>query len=188
MTTDPTAQQIKEKGSGDILLDMRTEQGTRDAPGACTRPARSTWTAPTWTPPRQGAEAGQRVREDAGLHQQPLPCRDRRPDAAEYAFGNGGSATYVAALDASKAMFTKNAVMDADGVKNVLQVLAASNPNVKGKADTVDLTTTYTTYTTDFVSKAPAACASGSDRRRGMCVPRPRSPSSLDQAQPVGVR
>ena len=73
---------------------------------------------------------------------------------AEYASGNGGSATYVAAPDASTAMFTKNAVMDADGAKNVLQVLAASNPNVKGKADTVDLTTTYTT---DFVSKAPAA-------------------------------
>jgi hypothetical protein len=54
MTTDPTAQQIKEKGSGDILLDMRTEQGTRDVPGACTRPARSTWTAPTWTPAPAG--------------------------------------------------------------------------------------------------------------------------------------
>jgi NitT/TauT family transport system substrate-binding protein len=72
----------------------------------------------------------------------------------DYASGNGGSATYVAALEASKGMFTKTGVMDADGAKNVLQVLATSNPNVKGKADTVDITKTYTT---EFVSKASGA-------------------------------
>jgi NitT/TauT family transport system substrate-binding protein len=33
MTTDPTAQQIKEKALGTVMLDMRTESGTRDALG-----------------------------------------------------------------------------------------------------------------------------------------------------------
>jgi NitT/TauT family transport system substrate-binding protein len=42
-------------------------------------------------------------------------------------------------------------VMDPDGAKNVLAVLARSNPNVQGKADSVDLTKTYTT---EFATKA----------------------------------
>jgi NitT/TauT family transport system substrate-binding protein len=48
-------------------------------------------------------------------------------------------------------MFNPTGVMDPDGAKNVLAVLARSNPNVQGKADSVDLTKTYTT---EFATKA----------------------------------
>ena len=41
----------------------------------------------------------------------------------------------------------------AEGAKNVLTVLSQFNPNVKGKADTVDLTKTYST---EFATKASA--------------------------------
>ncbi|WP_433556434.1 hypothetical protein ACQPWY_29915 [Pseudonocardia xinjiangensis] len=69
---------------------------------------------------------------------------------ADYAAGSGGVPSYAAAIDASKGMFNSTGVMDAEGAKNVLQVLSQFNPNVKGKADSVDLTKTYTT---DFTTK-----------------------------------
>lgn len=39
--------------------------------------------------------------------------------------------------------------MDEAGAKNVLTVLSQFNPNVKGKADSVDLSKTYTTEFAD---------------------------------------
>lgn len=71
----------------------------------------------------------------------------------DYAAGSGGVSSYSAAIDASKGMFNKAGVMDPDGAKNVLQVLSQFNPNVKGKADSVDLSKTYTA---DFASKVSA--------------------------------
>jgi NitT/TauT family transport system substrate-binding protein len=154
MTTDPTAQQIKEKGSGDILLDMRTEQGTRDALGGL-YPASSIYMDCAYVEAHPAtvqklANAFVKTLDYIGTHSGADIAAKMPP---EYANGNGGAATYVAALEASKVMFTRNGMMDADGAKNVLRVLGASNPNVKGKTGTIDLTKTYTT---DFAAKVPA--------------------------------
>jgi NitT/TauT family transport system substrate-binding protein len=62
-------------------------------------------------------------------------------------------ASYAAAIDSSKGMFNRTGVMNAEGAKNVLTVLSQFNPNVKGKADTVDLTKTYST---EFATNAAA--------------------------------
>jgi NitT/TauT family transport system substrate-binding protein len=154
MTTDPTVQQIKEKGIGDVLFDMRTEQGTRDALGGL-YPASSIYMDCAYVDAHPAtvqklANAFVKTLGYINTHSGADIAGQMPPD---YAAGNGGAGSYVAALEASKGMFTPNGAMDAEGAKNVLQVLGQSNPNVKGKADTVDLTKTYTT---DFVSKVAA--------------------------------
>ena len=140
MTTDPTVQQIKEKGTGDVLFDMRTEQGTRDALGGL-YPASSIYMDCAYVDANPGT-----VQKLATAFVKTLGYINTHSGAeiaaqmpADYASGNGGSATYVAALEASKGMFNRDGKMDPEGAKNVLQVLATSNPNVKGKAESVDL-------------------------------------------------
>ena len=154
MTTDPTAQQIKEKGTGDVLFDMRTEQGTRDALGGL-YPASSMYMDCAYVEahPATVQKLAAAFVKTLGWIKAHSGTDIAAQMPPEYASGNGGAATYVAALEASKGMFTTNGMMDADGAKNVLQVLATSSPNVKGKADSVDLAKTYTT---EFVTKVPA--------------------------------
>jgi NitT/TauT family transport system substrate-binding protein len=152
MTTDPTAQQIKEKGTGDVLLDMRTVEGTRAALGGL-YPASSFYMDCSYVQAHPGT-----VQKLANAFVKTLGYINSHSASdiaaqmpADYANGNGGVGTYVAGIEASKAMFNPTGVMDADGAKNVLAVLAQSNPNVQGKADSVDLTKTYTT---EFAAKA----------------------------------
>jgi NitT/TauT family transport system substrate-binding protein len=42
-------------------------------------------------------------------------------------------------------MFTATGTMDADGAKNVLNVLGSFSPSVKPKKDSIDISKTYTT-------------------------------------------
>ncbi|GAA3615057.1 ABC transporter substrate-binding protein [Kineosporia mesophila] len=152
MTTDPTAQQIKEKGLGDVLLDMRTEEGTRAALGGL-YPASSLYMDCDYVeknPQTVQKLANALVKTLAFINTHSgQEIAQQMP--GEYASGSGGAASYAAAIDASKGMFTATGVMDPDGAQNVLTVLSQFNPNVKGKAGTVDL---GKTYTTEFASKA----------------------------------
>jgi len=152
MTTDPTAQQIKAKGLGDVLLDLRTEEGTRAALGGL-YPASSLYLDCDYV--QKNPETVQKL---ANAFVQTLAFINghsgeeiAKEMPAEYASGAGGAASYSAAIDASKGMFNATGVMDEAGAKNVLTVLSQFNPNVKGKAGTVDL---GKTYTTGFASKA----------------------------------
>jgi NitT/TauT family transport system substrate-binding protein len=151
MTTDPTAQQIKEKGTGKIMLDMRTEDGTRAALGGL-YPASSIYMDCSYVDAHPGT-----VQKLANAFVKTLGYINTHSGAeiaaqmpADYAAGSGGVTSYAASIDATKGMFNTTGVMDAEGAKNVLQVLSQFNPNVKGKADSVDLATTYTT---DFATK-----------------------------------
>jgi NitT/TauT family transport system substrate-binding protein len=146
MTTDPTAQQIKEQGLGDVLLDMRTEEGTKQALGGL-YPASSIYMDCDYV-----ASHKQTVQKLANAFVQTLGYIGSHSGAeiaaqmpADYAAGSGGPQTYAAAIDASKGMFGTTGVMDADGAKNVLRVLGDFNPNIKGQAGSIDLTKTYTT-------------------------------------------
>jgi NitT/TauT family transport system substrate-binding protein len=152
MTTDPTAQQIKEKGSGDVLLDMRTVEGTKAALGGL-YPASSMYMDCSYVQQHPAT-----VQKLANAFVKTLHYINSHSSAdiaaqmpGDYASGSGGMDTYVAGIESSKAMFNSTGVMDADGAENVLAVLAQSNPNVQGKADSVDLSKTYTT---EFASKA----------------------------------
>jgi NitT/TauT family transport system substrate-binding protein len=152
MTTDPTAEQIKEKGLGDVLLDMRTESGTKQALGGL-YPASSIYMDCDYVKAHPRT-----VQKLANAFVKTLQFIDGHSGAEiaakmppEYASGSGGATTYAAAIDASKGMFTKDGVMDAAGAKNVLRVLGNFSPNIKGHTGSIDLTKTYTT---EFAKKA----------------------------------
>jgi NitT/TauT family transport system substrate-binding protein len=152
MTTDPTAAQLTSTGKGKILLDLRTEAGTRSALGGL-YPASSLYMDCAWVQAHRDA-----VQKLANAFVKTLRwIKAHKPDEiaakmpAEYAAGN--AALYVQAVTDSIGMFNADGAMKPEGAKNVLEVLSQFSPNVKGKKDQVDLSKTYTT---DFVSKAPA--------------------------------
>jgi NitT/TauT family transport system substrate-binding protein len=152
MTTDPTAQQIKEKELGTVLLDLRTEEGTRAALGGL-YPASSIYLDCSYVDanPVTVQKLANAFVKTLGYINDHSGAEIAAKMPADYAGGSGGPATYAAAIDASKGMFNRTGVMDAEGAKNVLTVLSQFNPNVKGKADTVDLSKTYST---EFATKA----------------------------------
>ncbi|MGC5167995.1 ABC transporter substrate-binding protein [Luteimicrobium sp. DT211] len=150
MTTDPTITMLTTSGDGSVLLDMRTEQGTRDALGGL-YPASSLYMSCDWVAAHKDtvqklANAFVKTLGYIGSHSA-KEIADQMP--ADYK--GSDEALYVKSLDASKGIFTKDGVMDESGAKNALAVLGASSPNVKPVKDTVDLSKTYTT---EFVKNA----------------------------------
>jgi NitT/TauT family transport system substrate-binding protein len=150
MTTDPTAAQLVSTGKGKVLLDMRTEEGARQALGGL-YPASSLYMDCAWV--QAHPEAVQKLANALvkTLHwikaHSPAEIAAKMPP--EYAAGN--AALYVQAVHDSIGMFNGDGLMKAEGAQNVLEVLSQFSPNVKGKKDTVDLSKTYTTA---YASKA----------------------------------
>jgi NitT/TauT family transport system substrate-binding protein len=149
MTTDPTAALLTSTGKGKVLLDMRTEAGTRTALGGL-YPASSLYMDCAWVQAHPDA-----VQKLANAFVKTLRwIKAHKPDEiaakmpAEFAAGN--PQLYVQAVTDSIGMFNGDGVMPEDGAKNVLEVLSQFSPNVKGKKDQVDLSKTYTTA---YVSK-----------------------------------
>lgn len=144
MTTDPTAAQLVSTGKGKVLIDMRTEQGTRRALGGL-YPASSLYMDCAWV--QAHPEALQKLANALVKTLRWIKAHTPAEIAAEmppeYAAGN--AALYVQAVHDSIGMFNGDGLMKPDGAKNVLEVLSQFSPNVKGKKDTVDLSKTYTT-------------------------------------------
>jgi NitT/TauT family transport system substrate-binding protein len=151
MTTDPTVAKLVSTGQGKVLLDMRTEQGTRAALGGM-YPSSSLYMDCDYV-----ASHRDTVQKLANAIVKTLRWMKGRPPAqiaakmpADYA--GGDPKLYEKAIADSIGMFNANGVMPVDGAKNVLNVLAQFSPNVRGNKDKVDLSKTYTTT---FVSKVP---------------------------------
>ncbi|MEU7875673.1 ABC transporter substrate-binding protein [Dactylosporangium sp. NPDC049140] len=152
MTTDPTAAQLTSTGKGKILLDLRTEAGTRAALGGL-YPASSLYMDCAWVQAHPDAvqklaNAFVKTLRWIKAHQ-PAEIAAKMP--AEYAAGN--AQLYVQAVTDSIGMFNGDGAMKPEGARNVLEVLSQFSPNVKGKKDQVDLTKTYTT---EYVTKVAA--------------------------------
>ena len=150
MTTDPTITTLVQKKAGKILFDMRTEAGTREALGGL-YPASSLYLSCDYVQQHQ-----QTVQKLANAFVKTLGfIHDHSADeiAAKMPadMKGGDDALYTSAMKASKGMFNSDGRMDADGAANVLKVLSFANPDLKGKADSIDLSKTYST---DFVQKA----------------------------------
>jgi NitT/TauT family transport system substrate-binding protein len=150
MTTDPTAARLTSTGKGKVILDMRTEEGTRSALGGL-YPASSLYMDCAWV---QNNKATVQKIATAMVHTLAFINAHSAQEIAakmpaEYA--GGDPALYAKAISDSKGMFTADGVMPADGAKNVLDVLSSFSPSVQGKKDTIDLTKTYTT---EFVEAA----------------------------------
>lgn len=150
MTTDPTVAQLTKTGVGKVLLDMRTEAGTKKALGGL-YPASSLYMSCDYV-----KKNPQTVQKLANAFVKTLKwinghsaqdISDKLP--ADYK--GSDPSLYVKALQDSKGMFTTTGVMDASGAKNALNVLGSFSPSVKPKKAQIDI---GKTYTTQFAEKA----------------------------------
>jgi NitT/TauT family transport system substrate-binding protein len=150
MTTDPTVAKLVQSGQGRVLVDMRTEEGSKQALGGA-YPSSSLYMDCDYVAAHKDAVqrvANAFVRTLQWMSQHsPQEIADKMP--ADYA--GSDRSLYVKAVGDTLPMFTADGVMPADGPKTVLSVLATFNPNVKGKESRIDLAKTYTT---DFVKAA----------------------------------
>ena len=144
MTTDPTIARLVTDGKAKVMLDMRTEAGTKAALGGL-YPAASLYMNCGWVDSHAAT-----VQKLANAFVKTLRWIDGH-SAEDIAakmpadFNGGDPALYAKAINDSKGMFTVDGVMPAEGPRNVLRVLASFSPNVHGKADSIDLSKTYTT-------------------------------------------
>jgi len=152
MTTDPTVAQLVSTGKGKVLLDMRTEAGTKAALGGL-YPASSLYMTCDYVKAHKPA-----VQKLANALVKTLKFIAAHSGAeiaakmpADYAGNN--KALYEKAVGDTKSMFNSDGKMPSAGAENVLNVLSQFSPNVKGKKDSVRLTETYTT---EFVDQATA--------------------------------
>ena len=146
MTTEPTISRALSTGLAKILIDMRTEAGTRAALGG-TYPAASLYVQQSWLNTHR--ETAQKL---ANAYVKTLKYIADH-SAAEITevmpkdYYVGDKAAYIQALDQGKAMFTTDGVMPPDGPATVLKVLSAFKKELaNGKIDLAK------TYTTEFVN------------------------------------
>jgi len=141
MTTEPTVAQMLKSGDAKVLVDMRTEEGTRAALGGL-YPAASLYVSNAWADAHK-TEAGKLARAFAktmqwiGSHSAEEIAEKMPKDY----YGND-KALYVAALKASLPMYTKDGRMPEGGPETVLKVLSTYKPQVKSA--NINLAKTYT--------------------------------------------
>jgi NitT/TauT family transport system substrate-binding protein len=150
MTTDPTVARLLQSGEGKVLVDMRTEEGSKQALGGA-YPSSSLYmdcgyVAKHKETVQKLANAFVKTLDWMSSHS-PAEIADTMP--ADYA--GSSKSLYVDAVKSTVPMFTSDGVMPEGGPETVLTVLSTFNPNVKGKEDQVDLSKTYTT---EFVKAA----------------------------------
>ncbi|MXQ63426.1 ABC transporter substrate-binding protein [Actinomadura rayongensis] len=152
MTTDPTIARLTSTGKGKVLLDLRTEEGTRAALGGL-YPASSLYMDCAWVKanPKTVQKLANAFVATLGWIKGHSAAEIAAKMPPEYA--GGDPKLYEKAVHDSMGMFTPDGIMPEDGAKNVLKVLSSFSPNVKGKAGTIDLSKTYTT---EFARKAAA--------------------------------
>ena len=153
MTTDPTVARLVSTGKAKVLVDMRTEEGSKAALGGA-YPSSSLYMDCAYVQAHKDTVqklANAFVKTLQWIHaHSPADIAAKMP--ADYAGSDKN--LYVKAIGDSKGMFNTDGKMKAEGAQNVLNVLGQFSPSVKPNKDKVDLTKTYTT---EFVDKAPQA-------------------------------
>ncbi|MET7478899.1 ABC transporter substrate-binding protein [Streptomyces sp. NPDC005648] len=148
MTTDPTVANILDKKAGNVLLDMRTPEGSQKALGG-PYPSSSLYMQTDWVNSHKDT-----VQKMVNAFVKTLKWMSTH-SATEIAakmpadYSQGNKALYAQAIKSTLPMFTTDGVMPADGPATVEKVLKAFNPNIKNAK--VDLSKTFTT---EFVEKA----------------------------------
>jgi NitT/TauT family transport system substrate-binding protein len=152
MTTDPTVARLVSSGKAKVLVDMRTEEGSKAALGGA-YPSSSVYMQCDYVASHKDAvqKVANAMVKTLGWMSTHTPEEIAAKMPADYA---GSDATlYAAAIKATLPMFTTDGVMPDGGPQTVLDVLGSFNPNVKGKQDQIDLSKTYTT---EFAKAAKA--------------------------------
>ncbi len=141
MTTEPTVAQMLKTGEAKVLVDMRTEEGTREALGGL-YPAASLYVSNAWAESHKAqatklAHAFARTMQYIHSHSAEEIAEKMPRD-----YYGKDKELYVSALKSSLPMFTTDARMPEGGPETVLKVLATFKPQVKAK--NIDLSKTYT--------------------------------------------
>ncbi|QKW40524.1 ABC transporter substrate-binding protein [Actinomadura sp. NAK00032] len=150
MTTDPTIAKLVSTGKAKVMVEMRTEEGTRAALGGL-YPSSSLYMDCAYV-----ESHGETVQKLANAFVKTLgwikahdPAEIAAKMPADYA--GGDPKLYEKAIGDSAGMFNGDGVMKPDAAENVLKVLAQFSPEVGEMKDRIDLSKTYTT---EFVTKA----------------------------------
>ncbi|WP_374429920.1 ABC transporter substrate-binding protein [Ideonella dechloratans] len=150
MTTEPTVSELLKTGEAKVLVDLRTEEGSKAALGGL-YPAASLYVQNAWADSHK-AEATKLARAFARtmawIHTH--SAEDIAEKMPKDYYG-ADKALYVNALKASLPMYTTDARMPAGGPETVLKVLASYKPLVKSK--NIDLSKTYTNAFIDAAAK-----------------------------------
>jgi NitT/TauT family transport system substrate-binding protein len=144
MTTDPTIAQVTDKGLGKVLVDMRTEEGTKAALGGL-YPAASMYMDCSYV--KENPKTVQKVVDAFVKTMRWISSHDASQIAAKMPadYAGGDPELYVQAIKDSSPMFTTDGVMPQGGPETVLDVLGTFSDTVKAKKDDIDLSKTYTT-------------------------------------------
>lgn len=141
MTTEPTVSELLKTGEAQVLVDLRTEEGSKASLGGL-YPAASLYVQNAWADSHK-AEATKLAhafaRTMAWIHSH--SAEDIAEKMPKDYYG-ADKALYVSALKASLPMYTTDGRMPAGGPETVLKVLASYKPLVKSK--NIDLSKTYT--------------------------------------------
>jgi NitT/TauT family transport system substrate-binding protein len=152
MTTDPTIASLTTTGKGKVLYDMRTVDGTKAALGGL-YPATSLYLNCDFV--QQNHDVVQKLANAFVATLKWISQHSPEEIAAKMpsSYSGGDQALYVKSVKDSIGMFNADGKMDADGAKNVLEVLSSFSTNVKPRKDSIDLSKTYTTEFVDAAAK-----------------------------------
>jgi NitT/TauT family transport system substrate-binding protein len=151
MTTDPTIATAVDKGLGKVLIDMRTEQGTRAALGGL-YPAASLYMTCDYV--EKNPKTVQKLADAFVRTMKWIDTHDASEIAAEMPadYNGGDPELYEQSIQDSAPMFTADGRMPDGGPQTVLDVLGTFSDTVKAKKDSIDLAKTYTTRFVDAAS------------------------------------
>jgi NitT/TauT family transport system substrate-binding protein len=138
MTTDPTIAQVTDKGLGKVLVDMRTEEGTRAALGGL-YPAASMYMDCSYV--EKNPKTVQKVVDAFVRTMKWISTHDAADIAQKMPADYAGDdpQLYQEAIKDSSPMFTTDGVMPEGGPETVLDVLGTFSDTVKAKKDEIDL-------------------------------------------------
>ena len=140
-TTEPTTSMLLASGEAKVLVDMSSAEGTRVALGGL-YPASAVYVQRAWLQSHK-AEAAKLARAFVNtLKYIQTHSAEEIADKMPADYYGGNKKLYVQALKASLPMYSPDGKMPPEGAEVVLKVMAAFNPNIKGKK--IDLSKTYT--------------------------------------------
>jgi NitT/TauT family transport system substrate-binding protein len=151
MTTDPTIATAVDKGLGKVMIDMRTEEGTRAALGGL-YPAASLYMTCDYV--EKNPKTVQKLADAFVRTMKWIDTHDASEIAAEMPadYNGGDPELYEQSIQDSAPMFTADGRMPDGGPQTVLDVLGTFSDTVKAKKDSIDLAKTYTTKFVDAAS------------------------------------
>ena len=144
MTTDPTVAQMVNSGQAKVLVDMRTEAGTRQALGGLYPSASLYMRCDTIDAhPDVVQKLVTSFVETLQWIKQHSPQEIAAKMPPQYA--SAGKDLYVQSVADTIGMFNGDGLMKPDGAQNALRILGQYSKNVAPVRDRIDLSATYTT-------------------------------------------